>query len=75
MADDDREQYISHLEGQREAGMLAKDEMMRSIIEYDALAATKRMRIYSLISTIAAAVSAVASAIATFFAYVGVHHH
>jgi hypothetical protein len=50
--------------------LLEKDYVLQGIAEYDALAATKRMRLYSLLSTIAAAIAALAAC----FAYLGVHH-
>ena len=70
---DDREEFIRHLIARYRAGALEKDYVLQGIAEYDALAATKRMRLYSLLSTIAAAVSALASAVAAYFAYLGVH--
>lgn len=71
---DDREEFIRHLIARYKAGSLEKDYVLQGIAEYDALAATKRMRLYSLLSTIAAAISALASAVAAYFAYLGVHH-
>lgn len=71
---DDREEFVRHLIARYKAGSLEKDYVLQGIAEYDALAATKRMRLYSLLSTIAAAVSALASAVAAYFAYLGVHH-
>jgi hypothetical protein len=44
------------------------------IADYYALTATKRMRLYALLSTIAAAISALASALAAYFAYLSVRH-
>ncbi len=70
---DDREEFVRHLIARYKAGSLEKDYVLQGIAEYDALAATKRMRLYSLLSTIAAAVSALASAVAAYFAYLGVH--
>ena len=71
---DDREEFVRHLIARYKAGSLEKDYVPQGIAEYDALAATKRMRLYSLLSTIAAAISARASAVAAYFAYLGVHH-
>jgi hypothetical protein len=71
---DDREEFIRHLIARYKTGLLEKDYVLQGIAEYDALAATKRMRLYSLLSTIAAAISAMASAVAAYFAYLGVHH-
>jgi hypothetical protein len=70
---DEREEFVRHLIARYKAGSLEKDYVLQGIAEYDALAATKRMRLYSLLSTIAAAVSALASAVAAYFAYIGVH--
>jgi hypothetical protein len=70
----DREEFIRHLIARYKTGLLEKDYVLQGIAEYDALAATKRMRLYSLLSTIAAAISAMASAVAAYFAYLGVHH-
>ena len=70
---DEREEFVRHLIARYKAGSLEKDYVLQGIAEYDALAATKRMRLYSLLSTIAAAVSALASAVAAYFAYLGVH--
>ena len=71
---DDREEFVRHLIARYKAGSLEKDYVLQGIAEYDALAATKRMRLYSFLSTIAAAISALASAVAAYFAYLGVHH-
>jgi hypothetical protein len=71
---DDREEFIRRLIARYNAGELGKDHMLQGIAEFDALAATKRVRLYSLLSTIAAAISAMASAAAAYFAYLGVRH-
>jgi hypothetical protein len=71
---DDREEFIRHLIARYKAGELGKDHVLQGIADYDALTVTKRMRLYALLSTIAAAVSALASAVAAYFAYLGVHH-
>jgi hypothetical protein len=70
---DDREEFIRRLIARYNAGELGKDHMLQGIAEFDALAATKRMQIYALISTIAAAISAAASAAVALFFYLG-HH-
>jgi hypothetical protein len=49
--------------------------MLQGIADYDALTAAKRMRLYALLSTIAAAISALASALAAYFAYLSVRHY
>ena len=71
---DDREEFIRRLIARYNAGELGKDHMLQGIAEFDALAATRRVRLYSLLSTIAAAISAMASAAAAYFAYLGVRH-
>jgi hypothetical protein len=70
---DDREAFIRHLIARYKAGELGQDHVLQGIADYDALTVTKRMRLYALLSTIAAAVSALASAVAAYFAYLGVH--
>ena len=67
---DDREEFIRRLIARYRAGELGKDHMLQGIADYDALTATRRMRLYALLSTIAAAISAVAA----YFAYLGVRH-
>jgi hypothetical protein len=71
---DDREEFIRRLIARYRAGELGKDHMLQGIADYDALTATRRMRLYALLSTIAAAISALASAVAAYFAYLGVRH-
>ena len=71
---DDREEFIRHLIARYKAGELGKDHVLQGIADYDALTVTRRMRLYALLSTIAAAVAALASAVAAYFAYLGVHH-
>ena len=71
---DDRDEFLRHLIARYKAGELGKDHVLQGIAEFDALAATKHMRLYSLLSTIAAAISALASAVAAYFAYLGAHH-
>jgi len=71
---DDREAFVRHLIARYKAGELGQDHILQGIADYDALTVTRRMRLYALLSTIAAAVSALASAVASYFAYLGVHH-
>jgi hypothetical protein len=71
---DDREEFIRRLIARYNAGELGKDHMLQGIAEFDALAATRRVRLYSLLSTIAAAISALASAAAAYFTYLSVRH-
>jgi hypothetical protein len=62
----DRDQYVQMLEGMRRGGTLGETDMLKAIAEYDALMATKALPVYALLSTIAAAISAIASAAAAF---------
>jgi hypothetical protein len=71
---DDREEFIRRLIARYNAGELGKDHLLQGIAEFDALAATKRLQLYALLSTIAATVAALASATTAYFAYVAVHH-
>ena len=70
---DDREEFIRRLIARYNAGELGKDHLLQGIAEFDALAATKRMQLYALFCTMAAAISALASAAAAYFAYLGIH--
>jgi len=70
---DDREEFIRRLIARYNAGELGKDHLLQGIAEFDALAATKRMQLYALLCTMAAAISALASAAAAYFAYLGIH--
>ncbi len=71
---ENREEFVRHLIARYNAGSLEKDYVLQGIAEFDALAATKRMRLYSVVATLAAAISALASAVAAYFAYLTVHH-
>ena len=71
---DDRDEFIRRLATRYKRGLADKDYVLQGIAEFDALAVTKRMRLYSLLATFAAAVAAVASAVTAYLAYVGVHH-
>ena len=71
---DEREEFVRRLIARYKAGELNKDHILQGLADYDALSVTKRMRLYALLSTIAAAISALASAVAAYFAYLGVHH-
>ena len=71
---DDRDEFIRRLVTRYKRGLADKDYVLQGIAEFDALAVTKRMRLYSVLATFAAAVAAVASAVTAYFAYVGVHH-
>jgi hypothetical protein len=70
---DDREAFIRHLIARYKAGELGQDHVLQGIADYDALSVTRRMRLYALLSTIAAAVSALASAAAAYLSYISVH--
>jgi hypothetical protein len=72
---DEREEFVRHLIARYKSGELSKDHILQGLADYDALTVTKRMRLYALLSTIAAAISALASAVAAYFAYLGVHHY
>jgi hypothetical protein len=69
----DRDQYVEMLGRRRDGGTLNETDMMKAIVEYDAMMATKALPVYALISTIAAAVSAIASAAAAFAALHSMH--
>ena len=71
---DDRDQFIRHLATRYKRGLADKDYVLQGIAEFDALAVTKRMRLYSVLATFAAAVAAVASAVTAYLAYVSIHH-
>jgi hypothetical protein len=70
---DDREAFIRHLIARYKAGELGQDHVLQGIADYDALSVTRRMRLYALLSTIAAAISALASAAAAYLSYISVH--
>ena len=70
---DDREAFIRHLIARYKAGELGQDHVLQGIADYDALSVTRRMRLYALLSTIAAAISALASAVAAYLSYLSVH--
>jgi hypothetical protein len=64
-----RKRLVALLEDQRKVGMLNEQMILEKLAEYDALEATHRMPLYALLSTIVAALSAMASAAAAYFAY------
>jgi hypothetical protein len=70
----DRKQYAEYLENRYDHGGITRVDLMRALAEYDALIATKRMPYYALLSTIFAAISAVASAVAAHLTYLGTGH-
>jgi hypothetical protein len=70
---EEREKLAKVLDGQFKGGTLSSVEKIKVLAEYDALVATKRLPFYALLSTIAAAVSAIASAAAAYFAYAALH--
>jgi hypothetical protein len=61
------------LESRFNGGTLSQIDRIKILAEYDALAATKRLPFYALLSTIVAAISAIASAAAAYFAYAALH--
>jgi|NGEPerStandDraft_6_1074524.scaffolds.fasta_scaffold153000_2 hypothetical protein len=69
----DRDRYAEILEKMFGSGTMTSADKMKLIAEYDALTATKRLPIYALLSTIVAAISAIASAAAAYFAYAALH--
>ena len=74
IVDDDRDEFVRHLITRYKRGLADKDHVLQGIAEFDALAVSKRMRLYSVLATFAAAVAAVASAVTAYFSYIGVHH-
>jgi len=71
---DDRDEFIRRLATRYKRGLADKDYVLQGIAEFDALAMTKRMRLYSVLATFAAAIAAVASSVTAYFAYLAVHH-
>ena len=61
------------LDGQFDGGTLTAVEKIKILVEYDAFVATKKLPLYALLSTIVAAISAIASAAAAYFAYATLH--
>ena len=70
----ERDAYKAMLDRSLEVGQLSYLDRPKLLAEYDALIATKRLPVYALLSTIVAAVSAIASAAAAYFAYASLHH-
>jgi hypothetical protein len=69
----DRDKFADTLEKMFRGGTLNSIDKMKLLTEYDALVATKRLPLYALLSTVVAAVSAIASAAAAYFAYASLH--
>ena len=69
----ERDRLVEILDGQIRAGTLSATDRITMLAEYDASSATKRMPVYALLSTIVAAISALASAAAAYFAYAALH--
>ncbi|HZR76761.1 hypothetical protein [Bradyrhizobium sp.] len=69
----ERDQLAGTLNGQYQSGTASKAEVISALAQYDAAHATKVMARYSLASTIVAAVSAISSAAAAYFAYASLH--
>jgi hypothetical protein len=70
----DRDILAKMLEDKRKVGMVNEQTVLQTLAEFDALEATKRLPMYALLSTIVAAISAIASAAAAYFAYAALHH-
>jgi hypothetical protein len=68
-----RKLYAAELESERKVGLVSEQVMRKQLVEFDALEATKVMPLYALISTTVAALSAIASAAAAYFAYAALH--
>jgi hypothetical protein len=69
----ERERLFEILKANQGAGGLTAEQMITKLTEYDALVATKKMPAYALASTVTAAVSAIASAVAAYFSYAALH--
>jgi hypothetical protein len=71
----ERDDYKTMLDRMVEGGTLSVIDTGQNarLAEYDALIATKRLPHYALLSTIVAAISAIASAAAAYFAYAVLH--
>jgi hypothetical protein len=69
----DRDQLAEILENQFRGGTLSSINKIKMLAEYDALVATKRLPLYALLSTVVAAISAIASAAAAYFAYASLY--
>jgi hypothetical protein len=68
----ERARYIGILQRRVDQGLLSASEMVEAITAYDSSRAKTRNASYALISILMAAVAAIASAIAVFFAAVSV---
>jgi hypothetical protein len=69
-----REIIVRQLEARGQAGEMPFEEVYKRLAEYDALVATSKLPRYALLSTIVAAISAIASAAAAYFSWVATHH-
>lgn len=65
------DEYLEALAQSFRAGMLSQPDMLKAISDHKN---AKRMRFYTLASTLAAAVSAVASAVSAYLSYLSTHH-
>ena len=61
-----RQKYVQFLKNQFTHGQLTRMDLMRLVTEYDALAATKPTQPYSIVLTIAGAVSALAAILSAY---------
>jgi hypothetical protein len=69
----ERDDYQDRLENMFRSGTSSSIDKTKLLAEYDAAKATSRMPLYALISTTIAAISAIASAAAAYFAYASLH--
>jgi hypothetical protein len=71
---DERKKLLNMLNEEFNAGRVDRKDILRQMAEYDALVATRRMPVYALLSTMVAAISAIASATAAYFAYLALQN-
>ncbi len=64
-----RNRLAAMLEDQRKSGMVNDQMILEKLAEFDAAEATARLPFYALVSTVMAAISAIASAAAAYFSY------
>jgi len=73
MSNRQREELAETYEKLFQCGQITRVDIVKALLEYDATYATIKMARYSLVSTIIAACSALASAAAAYFAYAALH--
>jgi hypothetical protein len=69
----ERDEFENWLNNMFRGGTLSVVDRTKLLADYDAAKATSKMPVYAMISTAVAAVSAIASAAAAFFAYASLH--